>query len=45
MKMNDPESGIRLFEDVDRLARDNGFELQGDESMPANNRSLWWKKL
>lgn len=44
LRLQDPESGIRLFEDVNRLAGGNGFEHQGDEAMPANNRSLWWRK-
>lgn len=44
LRMQNPESGLRLFEDVDRLARDNGLRHRGDEGMPANNRSLWWQK-
>jgi len=44
LKQRDPESGIRQFEDVNRLAQANGFVLQGDRAMPANNRSLWWIK-
>lgn len=45
LRAQDPESGIRLFEDVDRLARSRGLQHAGDEEMPANNRSLWWRKL
>jgi len=44
LKSRDPASGIRDFEAVDALARDNGLHLAGDEAMPANNRSLWWEK-
>jgi hypothetical protein len=39
-----PDSAIRHFEDVDRLAAGAGFELQGDHEMPANNRLLVWAK-
>jgi hypothetical protein len=38
-------SGIRLFEDVDDLASRHGFRHEGDEPMPANNRSLWWRRI
>ncbi|RLA49115.1 MAG: methylase [Gammaproteobacteria bacterium] len=38
------DSAIRHFEDVDHLAADAGFELQGDYEMPANNRLLVWAK-
>jgi len=44
LKMRDPKSGIRKFEDVNRLAQENGLVLEGDEAMPANNRSIWWRK-
>lgn len=43
LRTRDPESGIRLFEDVDRLAAANGLRHAGDEAMPANNRSIWWQ--
>jgi len=39
-----PDSAIRHFEDVDRLAQAAGFELRGDHAMPANNRLLVWGK-
>ena len=45
LKNRDPQSGIRQFEEVDRLAQQNGLTLEGDTDMPANNRSLWWRKL
>lgn len=41
---NDPRQGIRTFEDVDAIARRYGFELQDDVPMPANNRSIWWRR-
>ncbi len=44
LKQRDPQSGIRDFEAVDALARAAGLDLEGDVPMPANNRSLWWRK-
>ena len=44
LKMRDPNSGIRRFDDVNTLANENGLVLEGDEAMPANNRSIWWRK-
>lgn len=45
LRSRDPDSGIRLFEDLDALARDNGLVHEGDRPMPANNRSLWWRRV
>jgi cyclopropane fatty-acyl-phospholipid synthase-like methyltransferase len=45
LKDRDPVSGIRDFDQIDSLAKKAGFELQGDVAMPANNRSIWWKKV
>lgn len=45
LRTRDPQSGVRLFEDVDRLAAANGLRHAGDEAMPANNRSVWWTKI
>ena len=42
LKQCDPDSGIRDFAAVDRLATTAGLALAGDRAMPANNRSLWW---
>ena len=42
LKARDVASGVRQFEDVNRLALENGLTLAGDRAMPANNRSLWW---
>ena len=39
-----PASAIRDFEAVIELATDAGFDLQGDNAMPANNRLLVWQK-
>jgi len=44
LKDRDAVSGIRGFDQVDSLAKHAGFELQDDIAMPANNRSIWWKK-
>ena len=44
LKARDPVSGVRDFEAVDALARQNGLVLAGDRAMPANNRSIWWRK-
>ena len=40
----DPLSGIRDFEDLDRLATQAGMRLEHDYGMPANNRILCWRK-
>ncbi len=44
LKLRDPVSGVRAFEDVDALAQANRLELLEDRPMPANNRSIWWRK-
>jgi len=44
LKARDPESGVRDFEAVNKLAEENGLRLAGDRAMPANNRSIWWIK-
>lgn len=44
LRQRDPDSGIRVFEDVDALARRQGLVHAGDRAMPANNRSLWWRR-
>lgn len=44
LKQRDPDSGIRDFDDLDRLARDNGLWLWRDYPMPANNRTLVWRR-
>jgi len=44
LKTRDPASGVRDFDAVDALARENGLVLSGDRAMPGNNRSIWWTK-
>jgi cyclopropane fatty-acyl-phospholipid synthase-like methyltransferase len=39
-----PDSAIRDFEAVDKLASQAGFKLRADKGMPANNRLLVWHK-
>lgn len=45
LKARDPQSGVRDFEAVNQLAEAHGLVLQHDVSMPANNRTLVWKKI
>ncbi len=40
----DPLSGIRDFDDLDRLATQARMRLEHDYAMPANNRILCWRK-
>jgi SAM-dependent methyltransferase len=44
LKQRDPMSGIRNFEDVDKLANDAQLRLHQDVAMPANNRIISWRK-
>lgn len=44
LKGRDPHSAIRNFEDLDALAQAAGLELVADIEMPANNRTLVWRK-
>ncbi len=44
LKGRDPHSGIRDFEDLDRLAGRAGLAPQADYDMPANNRILCWQR-
>ena len=44
LRARDPASGIRDFEAVDALARAAGFRLVEDAAMPANNRTLVWRR-
>lgn len=45
LKGRDPESGIRDFEALERLAGEKGMRLSRDYEMPVNNRTLVWEKL
>lgn len=44
LKDQGPHMGIRDAEAVDALARETGFVLQDDLSMPANNRCRIWQR-
>jgi cyclopropane fatty-acyl-phospholipid synthase-like methyltransferase len=44
LKARDPRSAIRDFEAVDALARGIGLQLVADIAMPANNRTLVWRR-
>jgi SAM-dependent methyltransferase len=43
LKSRDPNSGVRDFEAVSRLAASHGLELLRDVAMPSNNRMLVWR--
>ena len=45
LKARDPDSGIRDFEALERLARAQGLVFTADHPMPANNRTLVWRRL
>jgi hypothetical protein len=44
LRARDPGMGIRDFEAIDALAVEGGLGLIEDNSMPANNRTLVWRK-
>ena len=44
LRMRDPHSGVRNFEDLQKLAEDAGLHFLCDYEMPANNRMLVWQK-
>lgn len=44
LRARDAASGIRNFEDVQKLGLKNGLELLADHEMPANNRLLVFRK-
>ena len=45
LRQNDPLSGIRAFEDVNKAMVKQGFELVKDYEMPANNRLLVYSRM
>jgi hypothetical protein len=45
LRQRDPLSGIRDFEALDELARAQGLEFCADHAMPANNRTLVWRRF
>lgn len=44
LKGRNPESGIRDFEGLNKLALQAGMSLHMDHEMPANNRILVWQR-
>lgn len=44
LKSRDPQSGIRDFEALCELAEAEGLSLYRDFAMPANNRTLVWRR-
>jgi hypothetical protein len=44
LRSSDPSSGVRDFEAIDALAAEQGLALQRDVAMPANNRTLVWRR-
>ena len=44
LRMRDPQSGIRNFEDLEQLASDASLKFLHNFEMPANNRILVWQK-
>lgn len=44
LKGRDPLSGVRDFDDLDRLAQQAGLALRHNYEMPVNNRILFWQK-
>jgi SAM-dependent methyltransferase len=44
LRQHDPHSGIRDFEALDELARGAQLAPAGDHAMPANNRTLTWRR-
>lgn len=44
LKEMDPNSGIRNFEDLDKLAGSNGLTFMEEIPMPVNNRILVWSR-
>ena len=44
LKARDPASGVRDFEAVNALAAAQGLVLTRDVAMPANNRTLVWRR-
>jgi len=45
LKQQNPLSGVRDFDDLNRLAKQQGLDFMKDYSMPANNRCLLWVKV
>jgi Protein of unknown function (DUF938) len=44
LRQRDAVSGVRDFEALDELARAQGLQFHADHAMPANNRTLIWRR-
>lgn len=44
LRERDPVMGIRDLDELEPLAEASGFRLEADHSMPANNRTLVWRR-
>lgn len=44
LRERDPLSGLRDFEALDALAHAQGLKFSADHAMPANNRTLVWRR-
>jgi SAM-dependent methyltransferase len=44
LRERDPESGVRDFEALDAEAQAHGLRFAANHSMPANNRTLVWRR-
>jgi hypothetical protein len=44
LRERDAVSGVRDFEALDELARAQGLQFHADHAMPANNRTLIWRR-
>lgn len=44
LRLRDPASGVRDFEALTELASAQGLALAADHAMPANNRTLVWRR-
>jgi len=45
LRARDPASGVRDFEALAALARAQGLAFAADHAMPANNRTLVWRRV
>lgn len=44
LRARDPMSGVRDFDDLNRIAAEAGLEFRHNYEMPVNNRILFWQK-
>ena len=45
LRQRDPASGIRDMRDLEKLGESVGLGLEADHAMPANNRTLVWRRV